>query len=262
MYWKKNKQQLEGEKELRHKYVLIALFILVLSSLSACSDKKMGNPVIENSSIEIGTTQNPNDGLLHFLIQIHDSGMEPDQEYKVRFVIQNPYISDLIETEKLEIPETYKTLHVENAILTGSSWEIKKEFTLDELKKSIKKNQAIIVELYDENRTIAQEVITTIKDNRGEPIVKVNSEAKMEQIELKETNEIAIFGEAVRDSIEEPGIVDIINPPYKFNLGEESYFLWITEDDGYIMNSEDTHTIYSLSNRSFKKVKEFIVNKD
>jgi hypothetical protein len=93
------------------------------------------------------------------------------------------------------------------------------------------------------------------------PVAKSNSETKMEHLDLKETNEIAIFSTAVSDSNKEPGIVNMVNPQYKFSLGEESYLLWITEDNGTIMNTKDTHTIYSLSTSSIKEVNEF-VNKD
>ena len=92
-------------------------------------------------------------------------------------------------------------------------------------------------------------------------VAKSNSETKMELLDLKETSEIAIFSTAVSDSTKEPGIRLMANPQYKFSLGEDSYFLWITEDEGTVMNTKDTHTIYSLSTSSIKEVNEF-VNKD
>lgn len=93
------------------------------------------------------------------------------------------------------------------------------------------------------------------------PVAKSISEENMEHLDLTEINEIAIFITAVSDSTKELGIVNMTNPQYKFTLGEESYFLWISEDNGTIMNTKDTHTIYSLSNSSIKEVNEF-VNKD
>lgn len=48
------------------------------------------------------------------------------------------------------------------------------------------------------------------------------------------------------------------DPQYQFSIGEESYFLWITEDSGTIMNSKDTHTIYTLSSNSVQKIYEFV----
>ncbi|MFJ7934541.1 hypothetical protein [Sporosarcina sp. NPDC096371] len=93
------------------------------------------------------------------------------------------------------------------------------------------------------------------------PVENSDPETKMEQLDLKETNEIAIFNKAVSDSTQEPGIANMENPQYSFSVGEESYFLWITEDDGTIMNTKDTHTIYLLSTSSTHEVNEF-VNKD
>lgn len=45
---------------------------------------------------------------------------------------------------------------------------------------------------------------------------------------------------------------------YQFSIGEESYFLWITEESATIMNTKDTHTIYTLSSSSIKEVYEFV----
>lgn len=90
------------------------------------------------------------------------------------------------------------------------------------------------------------------------PLGNNNSETKMEQLDLKETNEIAIFSKAVSDSTKEPGIANMANPQYTFSLEEESYFLWITKESGTIMNTKDTHTIYSLSTSSVQEVNEFV----
>ncbi len=90
------------------------------------------------------------------------------------------------------------------------------------------------------------------------PMVKSNSGSKMEHLDLKEKYEIAIFNTAVSESTKEPGIGNISNPQYQFSLGEESYFLWSTVDNGTIMNTKDTHTIYSLSSSSIKEVNEFV----
>ncbi|KAA0965146.1 hypothetical protein FQ087_02185 [Sporosarcina sp. ANT_H38] len=86
---------------------------------------------------------------------------------------------------------------------------------------------------------------------------KEQIETKTGYLDLKEKNEIAIFSKAVKDSTEEPGIVDMINPQHKFSIGEESYSLWISEDNGTIMNTKDTHTIYRLSTSSIKEVNAF-----
>lgn len=48
------------------------------------------------------------------------------------------------------------------------------------------------------------------------------------------------------------------DPEYKIEIGEKTYFLWIDEKSGTIMHTEDTHTIYSLSNNSIKQVNELL----
>ncbi|MCZ8538603.1 hypothetical protein M9R32_15605 [Paenisporosarcina quisquiliarum] len=77
-------------------------------------------------------------------------------------------------------------------------------------------------------------------------------------IELKETEEIDLFTKAVNDSIKEPGIVNMTNPQYQFTIGKESYLLWIAEDSGTIMNTKDTHTIYSLPSSAVEEIYEFV----
>ena len=99
------------------------------------------------------------------------------------------------------------------------------------------------------------------QNETSDPVAKSNSGSKMEYLDLKETNEIAIFNTAVSDSTKEPGIVNMANPQYKFSLGEELYFLWITVDNGTIMSTKDTHTIYSLSSSSIKEVNGFVNKK-
>ncbi|MEC5424730.1 hypothetical protein QGM71_14680 [Virgibacillus sp. C22-A2] len=251
---------------MRNIFIFIIFISMLFVSLSACQkeDEKLKGLVIESSSVEFGSLQNPEDRELHFRVQINDYGMESEQEYKVRFIIQDAHISDLIATEKIEVPETYKTQLLRNdearTIVTGGSKEIKKDFTIDEIRKIIEKDEAVIIELYDKNRTIDREVVTTFAENI-KPLVKVNPNAKLEHIKLKETNEIDIFSRAISDSNKEQGISYIAYPEYTFSLAEESYFLWVTENNGRIMNTKDTYTIYSLSDSSLKEVKEVIDKK-
>ncbi|TQR17550.1 hypothetical protein [Psychrobacillus vulpis] len=81
---------------------------------------------------------------------------------------------------------------------------------------------------------------------------------KVKSLELIETEEKDIFTKAVSHSKKEPGIVNMTNPQYQFSIDDESYFLWITEVSGTIMNTKDTHTIYSLSSSSVKEIYAFV----
>ncbi|WP_262176656.1 hypothetical protein [Saccharococcus sp. Marseille-Q5394] len=66
------------------------------------------------------------------------------------------------------------------------------------------------------------------------------------------------FVKAFNNAVKMPGIVNMAEPEYKVEFGEESYFLWINEDSGTIMNLNDTHTIYTLSKSSAKTINELL----
>src|SRR5690606_14983326 len=115
-------------------------------------------------------------------------------------------------------------------------------------------------ELYQHDQTIDRQIITTFKANI-EPLVKINPNADLEIIDLNEANKISIFRSAVSDSTKQQSISYINQPKYTFKLDNESYFLWITEDEGYIMNTKDTFVIYKLSERLLEEVNE-VIRKD
>ncbi|NLP50069.1 hypothetical protein [Bacillus sp. RO1] len=52
----------------------------------------------------------------------------------------------------------------------------------------------------------------------------------------------------------EPGVVEMAEPHYKVMLKGETFFLWIHESSGTIMNTKDTHVIYSLSEEAATEV--------
>ncbi|MFD1739411.1 hypothetical protein ACFSCX_23300 [Bacillus salitolerans] len=79
-----------------------------------------------------------------------------------------------------------------------------------------------------------------------------------ETLVIEDAKTIEIIKEAVGKAEKQPGIVDMADPEYKIEIGEETYFLWIDVKSGTIMNTEDTHTIYSLSNNSIKQVNELL----
>lgn len=65
---------------------------------------------------------------------------------------------------------------------------------------------------------------------------------------------VDIFINSFKEAKKEPGVVDMTEPEYQVELGEDKYFLWISEDHGTIMNSKDTHTISTLSKHSAKSI--------
>lgn len=79
------------------------------------------------------------------------------------------------------------------------------------------------------------------------------SEVKEESVFIiTEEEEIRRIQLAVQRAKQEPGIMDMMDPPYAFDLGEASYFLW--PESGTIMDQADTHTIYTLRENDHENV--------
>ena len=54
-------------------------------------------------------------------------------------------------------------------------------------------------------------------------------------------------------------LVTMEDSEFKIGCEKVTYFLWINEKSGLIMNAKDTHTIYTLSESSTKQVNELIL---
>ncbi|MCM3388819.1 hypothetical protein M3649_11815 [Ureibacillus chungkukjangi] len=90
------------------------------------------------------------------------------------------------------------------------------------------------------------DIAITPKENHG----TINLELDKE--------EVVIFERAVKDSIKDSVIVNMANPEFQFSIAIESYFLWISDGAGAVMNTKDTHTICTLSSSSIKEIYGFI----
>lgn len=67
-------------------------------------------------------------------------------------------------------------------------------------------------------------------------------------ITFDKEKDVSIFKNAVTTAERLSGIVDVANPPYSFSIGDETYSLWLSEHySGSIMNMDDTHTLYTLT---------------
>lgn len=68
--------------------------------------------------------------------------------------------------------------------------------------------------------------------------------------------------QAVERAEKLPGIADMMNPNYKFDLDGDMYFLWISEESGVIMNTLNTHTVYTLQLEDVKEVHHLLKSGD
>ncbi|WP_339149269.1 MULTISPECIES: hypothetical protein [unclassified Sutcliffiella] len=94
----------------------------------------------------------------------------------------------------------------------------------------------------------AEEVMYQIVINEMESFseVRVDSEKT-----LRSQEDIKTIQDAFHHAKKEPGAVDMSDPHYKFL---DSYYLWVHESSGTIMNGKDTHVIYSLSEEAANEV--------
>lgn len=98
--------------------------------------------------------------------------------------------------------------------------------------------------------------VETIRINK----MKSFSDADLDSTkQITDSDEIAVFKSAINKAIKRPGIVNVADPEFRIEVDEHSYYIWIQEEAGTIMNVEDTHTIYSLPKKNAKEVYEIIV---
>ncbi|MFJ7667513.1 hypothetical protein ACIQXI_10405 [Lysinibacillus sp. NPDC097195] len=88
-------------------------------------------------------------------------------------------------------------------------------------------------------------------------VVEMESFAK----ELPETKKtfnkptiINDFTTAMTEAHKRDGIADVADPDYKIKVGADSFFLWLSEDSGMIMFTNDRETRYMLSDESTAKL--------
>ncbi|PYZ97658.1 hypothetical protein CR205_03430 [Alteribacter lacisalsi] len=73
---------------------------------------------------------------------------------------------------------------------------------------------------------------------------EANEDSRMETAD-QET--IDTFREAFRKADRSRGTVDMADPDYLVAFGDDSFFLWLSNSGGSVIDTSDTHTLYSLS---------------
>ncbi|HZG87963.1 hypothetical protein [Paenibacillus sp.] len=71
-------------------------------------------------------------------------------------------------------------------------------------------------------------------------------------IAITDAEAIRTVRAAIGQAQKYPGIINVVDPEYKIEFGAETYYLWINENSGSLMNIKDTHTIYTLPASSAK----------
>ncbi|MDF2607249.1 MAG: hypothetical protein K0S34_1444, partial [Bacillales bacterium] len=78
-------------------------------------------------------------------------------------------------------------------------------------------------------------------------------------IAVYDAKNIKLIKSAVKSATKQSGLVNMADPHYQIKADSELYSLWLSEDSGTLMiNTQDTHTIYSLSEQGITNFKKII----
>lgn len=77
-------------------------------------------------------------------------------------------------------------------------------------------------------------------------------------ITFTDSKVVGNFMRAFKNAKKQPGIVNMAAPDYKVKLGSASYFLWISEEQGTMINVDDTNTIFTISKNETKIIYELL----
>lgn len=69
-------------------------------------------------------------------------------------------------------------------------------------------------------------------------------------VTLTDDEQIQTVIKAVKHAKKLPGVADVVEPDFEIKFGETTYFLWIGEEGGSVMNKRNSHTMYQLSDSS------------
>ncbi|WP_168123028.1 hypothetical protein [Paenibacillus sp. HB172176] len=77
---------------------------------------------------------------------------------------------------------------------------------------------------------------------------------------IKDKDAVKAFTYGVRFADKQPGEVDIAAPPYQFKLGENSYYLWVSERYGLgtLMKLPNTGTTYRIGTSRAKELLDIL----
>lgn len=75
---------------------------------------------------------------------------------------------------------------------------------------------------------------------------------------FNKSTEIGAFEEEFNQMKKHDGVVDIVEPEYKVEIGNKTYFIWLSEDVATVMDADDTNTVYSLTKNATKSLNQLI----
>lgn len=99
---------------------------------------------------------------------------------------------------------------------------------------------------------------TEIKEVKVYEMIDFDQEKENSLKTFNKSTEIKAFEEAFKKMKKQEGIVDIIEPEYKVEIGNNTYFMWLSEEVGMVMDNADTNTVYTLPKKTADSLKKML----
>lgn len=76
--------------------------------------------------------------------------------------------------------------------------------------------------------------------------------------EVTDTQAIELFADAISRADKLQGIADVIDPDFQLDFGGKTFYLWVSEDQGSVMDESDTHTLYTLKEKDAEALYSYL----
>ncbi|OED33150.1 hypothetical protein BHE17_12090 [Planococcus maritimus] len=76
--------------------------------------------------------------------------------------------------------------------------------------------------------------------------------------EVTDTQAIELFADAISRADKLQGIADVIDPDFQLDFGGKTFYLWVSEDQGSVMDESDTHALYTLKEKDAEELYSYL----
>lgn len=76
--------------------------------------------------------------------------------------------------------------------------------------------------------------------------------------EVTDAQTIELFADAISRADKLQGVADVIDPDFQVDFGGKTFYLWISEDQGSVMDESDTHALYTLKEKDAEALYSYL----
>ncbi|MGY3717548.1 hypothetical protein ACWE42_18720 [Sutcliffiella cohnii] len=146
---------------------LAVLLITILIVLVGCSNNnEETSSVIENGQVTLKKMENTNIEFLQFSGNIKITELDTDQPFSVRFLVKDDEVENIIKSTEIVLPDQYFRGNGE-IVPVGEMRMVTGEYSVKELEKKIEKENAVYIELFNDDEILLSEPIKTFVQNNG-----------------------------------------------------------------------------------------------